>query len=155
VNVPAFADLLFEEREALKALMCLLNDEQILLRGTRVDELSELTEKKLNILVRLGELASSRHRTLAAQGYAPDEKGMHAWLDQHPTAGFNQLWTETLTMIPIAKEQNRLNGLLIAKRLSRNQQALSLLRGEPLPAMIYGSDGQLKIASAMRSPVVS
>ena len=155
MNAAASIDLLSEERDALKALVCLLNDEQILLQGTRVDELSQLTEKKFGILVRLGELASSRHRTLAAEGYAPDENGMRAWLDQRPTAGFDQVWTEILMTIPIARERNRLNGVLIAKRLSRNQQALSLLRGEPLPAMIYGSDGQLKIAPAMRSPVVS
>lgn len=148
-------ELLCEERVALNVLLYILQDEEILLREGRADELPELAEKKTAILVRLDELACLRHQTLAAEGFAPDERGMRGWLDRHPSPSIEQVWAEVLSTIPIARERNRLNGILIAKRLSRNQEALRLLTGKRDPGMIYGSDGQPKVSPAMGGFVTS
>jgi flagella synthesis protein FlgN len=146
-------DLLCEELDALNDLMRLLDDEEMLLLDGRADELPDMTSKKTAILVRLEELACVRHQALATDGFSPDQYGMRAWLDEHPSTGAQRIWTEILVAIPIAKERNRLNGMLISKRLSRNQEALRLLRGEPVPGMIYGADGQPKRASTGRGLV--
>jgi flagella synthesis protein FlgN len=143
-------DSLGEERVALNELIRLLEDEETSLLNGRADELSALAERKTTILIRLEELACVRHRTLAAEGLAPNQHGMRAWLDQHPSPGVRRIWTEILSAIPIAKERNRVNGMLISKRLSRSQEALRLLRGEPVQGMIYGADGQPQAAPRAR-----
>jgi flagellar biosynthesis protein FlgN len=148
-------EFLCEEQDALKTLLCRLHDEQVVLSGAAVDDLFDLTTQKAAIVTRMVELASARHRSLAAEGFASDEVGMRAWLDKHRVPSLVQVWTETLLLVQSAKELNRVNGVLIAKRLSRTQQTLSLLRAEPVPGMIYGADGQPKVVPTMRGLVVS
>jgi flagella synthesis protein FlgN len=149
------SELLCKERDALEALVCLLRDEQALLVGAAVDDLSDVTAKKADVVTRMIQLANSRHCSLAVEGFSPDEVGMHAWLDKHKSPSLLQLWTETLLLAQTAKELNRLNGVLIATRLSRTQQSLSLLRAQPIPGMIYDADGQPKVVPAMRALVIS
>jgi flagella synthesis protein FlgN len=146
-------DLLCEELDALNELMRLLHDEKMLLLDGRADELSDMTSEKAALLVRLEEVACVRHQALATDGFAPDQYGMRAWLNEHPSPGAHRIWTEILSAIPIARERNRVNGMLISKRLSRNQEALRLLRGEPVQGMMYGADGQPKAAPGARGSV--
>ena len=148
-------ELLYEERDALEALLRLLQHEQTRLVEADFDALVTVTGEKAGIVSRMSELAKSRHHWLAAAGFDPDETGMRAWLEQSPAPNVMEAWAGTLSLARAAKELNRVNGLLIGKHMSRSQQLLHVLIGQCGSGMIYGPDGQSKVIPALRSLVVS
>jgi flagella synthesis protein FlgN len=132
-----------EERDAAHNLLQLLEQEQAHLVDADVDGLSRLTEEKAKTAAQMSELAKHRHGLLEAAGFALSESGMQAWLNSPAaTAADRQSWTELLELAQSAKEQNRLNGLLITQHMARNQSALNILQGNSQSGAIYGPNGQ-------------
>jgi flagella synthesis protein FlgN len=146
-------EALYAEREALHYLLTVLKREQLLLVQADVDTLPALTQEKTEIVMRLIDLAKSRHQALCDAGFAADEAGMYAWLDENPQPKLKQTWSDTLSMARAARELNRVNGLLIGKHLSRGQQLIDMLKGER--GMLYGADGQTEVVPALHSLAVS
>ncbi len=137
-------DLLCQERDTLKTLLGILSEEQVLLLRARIEDLPTVTQKKLSALTRLSALANCREQSFSAGGFAPPERGVRTWLDQHPVPRMAEVWAEVCSMLPLARELNRLNGMLISKRLYLSQQSLSLLGCGRQGDMDYGADGQPK-----------
>jgi flagella synthesis protein FlgN len=146
-------DLLRDERDTVKSLLLLLQQEQSLLIQADARNLGDITGPKAEIVSRMTELANARHRGLAALGFAADETGMRAWLDHNPGPEFMDAWAETLSLAQAAREINRVNGLLIGKHLSRNQQRINVLIDARAGEMLYGADGQPTSKSAPHSLV--
>jgi flagella synthesis protein FlgN len=146
-------EALYAEREALHHLLAVLKREQLLLVQADVDVLPPLTQEKTKIVMRLIDLAKSRHQAIGDAGFAADEAGMHAWLDENPQPNFRQAWADTLSIARAAREVNRVNGLLIGKHLSRGQQLIDTLKGER--GMLYGADGQTTVVPPRHSLTVS
>lgn len=144
-----------QEREATHALLQLLLQEQTHLVDANVDGLVKLTEEKAKIAAQLSELAKRRHGLLGAAGFEATEAGMKAWLESaSATEVDNKSWSELLELALSAKEQNRVNGVLIMQHMARNQTALNVLQGNPQGGNFYGPNGQSTTKIASRRLVV-
>lgn len=146
------SDSLGEEFSAGKALLQLLKTEQELLIQADVDGLARLTEDKAKTVARMSELALRRHRSLAAAGFEASEAGMQNWVKGKSLA--EKSWNELLEVGRQAKEQNRVNGMLITQHMARTQNALKILQGTPQGGNLYGPDGQSTSQSSRRTLVV-
>lgn len=157
---PSPAAHLNQELDAVRELLDLLQQEQAQLVTGDIDSLSALTAKKTVIVGRMAELATSRHRALAAAGFSGDEAGMKAWLQRAEastdsgTAAVGKSWVELLTLAQSANQLNRTNGVLINTHMARNQAALNVLQGNPQGGNLYGPDGQASKKTEARGVVV-
>lgn len=145
---------LSEELRIAAVLLDLLKQEQSILINANVDELTRLTEEKAKIVVRMSELAQSRHRVLGSAGFDASEAGMQKWVEDNTGAAVGKSWMELLDLASEAKELNRINGLLISQHLGRNQAALNILHGAPQGGAMYGPDGQSAAKPGGRKLVV-
>ncbi len=148
----ALENSLDQEVGAARELIDILQEEQNQLLAIRIDELEPLVAKKAAVVTRLTQYTRTRHESLEKAGFAPNLAGMNAWLDSiqgqpdADKAGKN--WAELVSLTQSAKELNRLNGMLIASHMARNQQALSILHGSKPGSGMYGPDGQPSRAAA-------
>jgi len=150
---------LAEEQQAAKALIDLLHHEQAMLIAADLDSLTMVTERKAPIVALMSELATHRHRALAAAGFTANEAGMQAWVDTkanglllHPEAA--SAYIALLATARQAQEINRINGLLINTHMVRNQSALNVLRVQGSGGNFYGPDGQATSRGVGRGLVV-
>ncbi len=153
------ADSLPQEQHAARVLIDLLQQEQAALISADIESLTMITERKTPVVAQMSELATKRHRALAALGHAASEIGMQAWVETrhlgHPAQSqAAAAWTALLAMARQAKEINRVNGLLIGSHLARNQSALNVLRVQSGGGNFYGPDGQASTRGVGRGLVV-
>jgi len=144
-----------EDSQLLKQLLALLVREQSSLVMIDIDSIEAILEEKSVLLQHMNEVASSRYQALSNNGFAASEAGMLAWLAQLAKPGMNSLWDSFQKTLAQAKETNRLNGLLINKHFSRNQQLLNHLQGNVGSGSVYGRDGQAKTQSAIRPSLIA
>lgn len=136
------ASLLHEQR-VTSALLQLLKQEQSTLIDATIDGLTELIRIKATHIHELGVLAKQRYAALAVAGFDANESGMRQWADAQPAdSDVHTLWNGLLELATEAKELNRINGMLVARHLMRNQTELNILQGKPQNANFYGPDGQ-------------
>ncbi len=152
------ASSLAQELETAQELMQLLKQEQDLLVGAHIEDLSSLIQQKARLIASMSELAAARLDALAKAGYEAEESSMQKWMDGQQAASLNRTalkksWDELLTIIRNAKELNRTNGLLIGTHMSRNQATLQVLQGNQ-GSQVYGPDGQTGVQTSRRSLVV-
>ena len=159
-SVSNLAGTLLEELDAARRLQQLLKQEQTQLIAADIDGLTALTGQKATLVARMTELATSRHRSLAATGFPAGETGMQSWLHKLPPAAdgsaaeARKSWIELLALAQSAKHLNRTNGILINTHLARNQTALNVLRGNTQGGNFYGPDGQQSTKTTARGLVV-
>lgn len=138
------AAALAKEQELIGEVLDLLREEQQHLVSADTDALERITPRKAQLVQEMSALARQRHSALGAAGFPAEESGMQAWLaasgDQNATA----TWQDLLTKTREAKELNRVNGLLINKRLAHNATLLNAMRGPSAApdAGVYGPGGQ-------------
>ncbi len=146
-----------EEHQALANLIELMKVEQAYLVAADMDGVQSITEQKSRVVAQISKLAQQRHRALAMAGFAPEEQNMQAWLASINQDKVNAAWQDLLTITKAAKELNRVNGILVNKQLSWNQQALETLQA-PIRAdtggSFYGPNGQSTTSSSNRRVVV-
>jgi flagella synthesis protein FlgN len=142
------------EQELMSSLYELMQQEQRSLVAANIDELSELTARKSALVAQLAACAKQRHDALAAAGFPPREEGMDAWLAASGDADAGARWTELLTLTRAAKEQNRLNGMLVNKHLAHTQGALASMRPAAQSGNFYGPSGQTTSSAPSRRLVV-
>jgi flagella synthesis protein FlgN len=133
-----------QDQQLMNALLKLLEREQATLIKLDVEGLEVMLEDKNQLLLRIKTAANNRYSTLQTHGFEGSEAGMLAWLQQQNKPSLNQSWAVFQKTINLAKEMNRLNGMLINKHFSRNQQLLSHLQNSVSNASVYGRDGQSK-----------
>ena len=158
-SAPSPADSLLQEQQAARTLIDLLQQEQALLISADIEGLTMVTERKGPVIAQMSELATMRHRLLAAAGHAASEAGMQAWIDSRTTGKLAQsaavsAWTSLLAMARQAQEINRVNGVLISSHMARNQSALNVLRVQTGGGNFYGPDGQTSARGMGRGLVV-
>ncbi len=146
-------DTLDEERDAMRCLLGLIQQEQALLIEADIDGLNAITDEKAGTVARMSELVNTRLHALTAAGYPQSDAGMQAWLASQ-AADATETWAELLALTQSAKEINRVNGLLINTHLTRNQVALNVLHGADQRSGFYGPDGQAKISVTARNLVI-
>lgn len=125
------------------SLAQLLKTEQVSLVNGDVEKLGELTQEKSRRITLLTELEKKRNTYLSQLGYSSDAKGMQDYLS-HPSTEVSaaEYWTHLLQISEQAKENNRANGILINRQLTRNQSALNILQQNNPAGSMYGPNGQ-------------
>lgn len=136
------AQSLAQEQAALARLVEKLRQEQALLAETSSEGMTDLISEKASIVAEMTTLAGHRHQTLASLGYADDEGGMQQWMNEQGSENDKEVWAALFDLAQDAKELNRINGMLIGKKLSINQSALTILQGKTSAGNFYGPDGQ-------------
>jgi flagella synthesis protein FlgN len=138
------------EKAALTRLVEKLRQEQVLLSQSTAEGMTDLISEKATIVAEMTTLAGNRHGVLAALGYADDEDGMQRWMNDKGSDEDKDNWAALFELAQDAKELNRVNGILIGKKLSINQSALTILQGKTGAGNFYGPDGQSNIKSVGR-----
>jgi flagella synthesis protein FlgN len=139
-----------QEQQALSLLVTTLQKEQASLNQAQVEDMLSLLTEKANLIADMTKLAGQRFAALEAAGFAGSEEGMKQWVEAHGTIENKQLLDELLPMAVTAKELNRLNGLLIGRHMSHNQQILDAVQNALQGGKIYGPDGQSTIKAPGR-----
>ena len=112
-------------------------------------------DEKAEILQALNISTNVRYDALKKLGLPANEEGMEAWVKQQNKPGLTQAWSEFQKAVIKAKEMNRLNGMLINKHFSRNQQLLSQLQGSYARGGVYGANGQATARAYTRASLLA
>ncbi|EIJ47217.1 flagellar biosynthesis/type III secretory pathway chaperone protein [Herbaspirillum sp. GW103] len=144
------ASKLSQEHAAMSRLVEKLTQEQALLAEATAEGLTDIISEKAAIVAEMSTLAGNRHALLGTLGYSADEAGMQKWMNEQASEADRDLWADLFELAQDAKELNRVNGLLIGKKLSINQSALTILQGKTGTGNFYGPDGQNSIKSSGR-----
>lgn len=143
------------EAQLVSQLLGLLENEQAVLVGAEVEAMEQLLERKSQLIQQITLASQQRYQALAAHGFEASESGMQQWLQQQVDAGVGKSWAEFQHMLARSKETNRVNGLLINKHFSRNQQLLGVLQNTHKTGQFYGPDGQAATGSAVRGGITA
>jgi flagella synthesis protein FlgN len=141
-------DSLAGEFAGLTRLHELLETEKASLVTGTIDDLPDLTRAKASVIAEITVLADARHRCLVANGLEASEIAMQSWIDDSAEEAEKQRWSDLLALARQVKEQNRLNGMLINRRMQSGQQIISLFEGKS--SSFYGPDGQSSIKASAR-----
>ena len=138
------AAALSKEQELITAVLDVLRQEQQHLVSADTEALERITPRKAQLVQEMSVLARQRHLALGAAGFAAEESGMQAWLDASGNEAATASWRDLLAKTREAKELNRVNGLLINKRLAHNASLLNAMRNPSgaADAGVYGPGGQ-------------
>lgn len=148
-------DTLHDEQHLVSSLLDLMKQEQQCLIGADTDGLNAITPRKAERMNELAVLANQRHQALGGAGFSADEAGMQAWAGQSERAA-SEAWHTLLDLTREAKEINRVNGMLINKQMTHNQNLINAMR-QPANAAdttVYGRTGQASLGGPSRRFVV-
>lgn len=143
------------EAQLASQLLALLEQEQAVLIGAEVEAMEQLLQEKSGFIQQLSLASQQRYQALAAMGFDASEEGMQRWLLQHKDAALAASWAQFQDVLARSKETNRVNGLLINKHFSRNQQLLDVLQNTHKTSQFYGPDGQASAASKLRPGITA
>lgn len=142
-NSDSILHCLKEEKEAMAALADLLKEEQAALVDGDVSLLTQTSAQKSELVRKLSEAEKLRNSYLKQQGFGDDAESTLKFVRQTPEAQL--LWDGLLELSAQAKEDNKTNGLMITRRLSQNQAALSTFQQGTTTGSLYGPNGQSSI----------
>lgn len=137
-----------QEEAELKALVAALGEEQDALKAGNTDLLEGIIATKNRQLETLARLGHKRNQLLKAARLPADRAGLTQWAAQ---SGQQALVASLLAEADEAKELNRLNGQLIALRLTSTQAALAALNPQRAAGQgLYGPKGHTKFTTGYR-----
>ena len=144
------------ELALINALIALMQEEQQMLVRADTEALSAVTPQKDQAVAQLAALAKQRHQSLGVAGCEARDAGMEVWLAASKDAAASAAWQELLGATRIAKELNRLNGMLISKQLTHNQALINAMRTPSTAADtgVYGRSGQAAPSGPSRRFVI-
>jgi flagella synthesis protein FlgN len=145
-----------DELKLINCLIDLMKQEQQFLVAANTDGLATLTPLKTQLIEQAATLAAQRHQALAAEKFAESEVGMEAWLVRMSNAAASASWQQLLDKTRDAKELNRVNGMLINKQLTQNQNLINAMRTPAGAAdtTFYGPQGQTTAITGKRGLAV-
>lgn len=149
-------DTLAREQKLVCSLLDLMKQEQQCLVSADIDGLNALTPQKADLTNQLALLANERHQALGAAGFAAEETGMQAWLDGANDNTAADAWRRLLDLVREAKELNRVNGMLVNKQMTHNQNLINAMRqpADAADSTVYGPTGHTATSGPSRRFVV-
>lgn len=145
---------LSEESRTVEQLAAVMLKEQDDLIKANIENIPSLLEEKSQLLQQLSQLAHQRYQQLAGLGFEASEDGMQAWAKANKDLSLDSAWEKLRRSLEKTRELNRLNGLLINKYLTRNQQTLQALQVNTGASNLYGPNGQTTTHSQLRSHII-
>lgn len=149
-NTVQILQIINHEIDVMQSLTKLLEEEQLVLINNESDKLEVITPNKNSLLSKVVELEKSRSQVLAQLGLSNDAVGMNQFLAANSqNSELEVAWKSLLSISSAAQEQNKNNGQLINRQLSKNQAALNILQSGSAhqAGSMYGADGQSKVKS--------
>ncbi len=143
-----------QESRAVGRLIEILEQEQSHLINADIEQIQTLLEEKSALLQSLNLSSQERYQWLSSAGYSANESGMSDWLKQNSENALQTSWLTMQQALFKAKELNRVNGMLINKHFTRNQQLLSTLQGQTEVDHFYGPNGQATSKVRMRGAII-
>ncbi len=143
-----------QETQAVTRLADLLEQEQNHLIHADLDQMQLLLEEKSRLLQTIAQSSQQRYRSLSSAGFDANENGMADWLKQQSKQAMQTAWLTMQQTLVKVKELNRINGLLIQKHITRNQQLLNVLQGQNEAGHFYGPNGHVTSSVRMRGAIV-
>lgn len=144
-----------DEHRLVVELHALLKAEQQALVDNDIEAIESMLDKKAELIQALSLKSHVRYQKLASEGYSADEDGMANWLIKQSQNTARSAWMGLQKLLTEAKELNRVNGMLVGKFLSRNQQVLNLIKnGGNNAASLYGPNGQSTFGRQSRGVVL-
>lgn len=128
------------ECQATRHVVDLLRREQLALQQADISALDPLIQEKNYQLQQLAQLADARKQWIATLGHGLDREGTERAFRDCPDAAV--AWAELLDLAKTAVQINKINGLIIDRRVRHNQRVLRELRAATQATALYGSDGQ-------------
>lgn len=143
INSPV-ARCISEEIKQVSQLILVLEEEQADLKQGRADRLELYATRKQKHLQLLAQIETPRLKALKNLQLPAGPEGMTNWAGKASPQAKAQ-WEHLLTLLSMAKEVNRINGVVITERLGENQQALQMLMSAGDRLSLYGPNGQTQI----------
>lgn len=137
--------LLKDEITALTELLELLNKEYVYLQTHDTPKLEQLVGLKEHCTTRLQRLVDRRVDYILQRGFGVDAAGIEGFIDDVLEDGCDQariMWERLRKITAQAKQQNEINGAVIAGSRSHVEAALAILRGGAPQACLYNQDAQ-------------
>lgn len=149
-------DTLAREQQLVSSLLDLMKQEQQCLISADIDGLNTITPQKADLTNQLAILANQRHQALGAAGFAAEEAGMQAWIDGANDNAATDAWRRLFDLVREAKELNRVNGMLVNKQMTHNQNLINAMRqpADAADSTVYGPTGQTAPSGPSRRFVV-
>ena len=145
-NSQQFIKILNQELQLAEGLLEAMQNEQRQLETTDLEPLKEINDAKMLLLDRLEEASKLRARFLlgVARGQTQTER-LEAFLKQQDQATanhLNELIDRLDALLAECKQQNQINGKIIAMSQRRVMRNLNLLKGVDSNSMTYDTKGQ-------------
>src|SRR3569832_2931445 len=148
-------DLLERQNGDVHRLIDTLKEEQAALTGNALPAFEATTAAKQSCLADIDQGFVRQTHLLAQAGLALDDAGMAAYLrrcDRDGRLRLDQRWRQIKALLGRCREQNLLNGRIVAVNQRQTQRALAILRGGgPTPEDCYGPRGETINALASRA----
>ena len=148
--------LLREELGAMTTLAKVILAEQTSLIDNNPEKLATITQEKNDLISQITRFEKNRNTLLTQLGFTPNADGMAEYLSTLAADSHSKnYWDNLLIVSAGARENNRTNGILINRQLSRNQSALGILQNNGQAGAMYGADGQAKNATTAGRGIVA
>ena len=144
------ASLLAEEVRTVEEFVAVLKQEEVALVTADLEPLLILAGRKGEFTAKLNALVERREAILKSGGLPPGREGMSRIAATDKSGQSGKLWTQLLSLATQARDQNEINGKLIALHFQHNQRALNTLMEAAGIAMTYGADGQQRSGGSGR-----
>lgn len=138
------SDMLAQDQSDIEQLQQLLEREREALAQRDHSALPELIETKSQRLSALGKHALQRQNWLRSAGLSCDHEGWLHWLDQNPALRSQRDdWDALAERFRHCREQNEINGKIIARAQHTLERLLDVMRGQPEGAPeLYNAKGR-------------
>ena len=138
----ALSSLLSQEVSMLGSLAGLLDREHVLLVANDVETLEQVMEERQIIVGKLLRAEDERRDLCRMHGRGTDAEGLEQlmmWCD--PRGTLKARWAECAANATRCRELNDRNGALVAARMKRVENLLTVLTGQPQETPTYGPKG--------------
>ena len=145
-----------EELTAVDALLHLLQCEYDILKARDLPALEQVVAEKQRCVDRLRDQIAVRLDNLRDHGLAADAQGMAAYLNRLPPAdqtAATRLWAELEQATVRLRNQNDVNGAVIAAGRSHVERSLAILRGRDSLDFLYDQGTRKVFGGGQRGPI--
>jgi len=129
------------DTKACEALITLFDDERQALKERNLDALDKILEHKSAYLLTLEKSANTRFSWAKQYAQSPSSDTWEALLTQLKQPALIQAWNELKTLFARCKQQNEINGRLIARNQQVFTRLVEIVRGQTQAPTLYGSSG--------------
>jgi flagella synthesis protein FlgN len=134
--------ILSAELECAHVLAAILQREHSALKARDPDRVLEISREKQQAVEQMQLSGRQREQLFASLRVAPGTEGTEALFQANPDAACTDLWRQLGELAGQLREQNEINGGILALSQRHNQQALDILCGRTESRNTYGAKGQ-------------